>query len=131
MNDNLTLINLTDKILTFLKNNPEGVSQDKLTTEIPFKENEIVECLNNLISNNRVSIIDTSEGALFKYRSEKEALKFRDLSKEDIAAYEIIIQSGNNGISTNEIKSKLRIDNTQYINKILNKLSKISIFNIF
>ena len=124
MNDNLTLINLTDKILTFLKNNPEGVSQDKLTTEIPFKENEIVECLNNLISNNRVSIIDTSEGALFKYRSEKEALKFRDLSKEDIAAYEIIIQSGNNGVSTNEIKSKLRIDNTQYINKILNKLSK-------
>ena len=27
-------------IKDFLKNNPEGVSQDKLTTEIPFKENE-------------------------------------------------------------------------------------------
>ena len=76
MIDNLSLINLSDKILTFLKNNPEGVTQDKLTTEIPFKENEIVECLNSLISNNRVSVIDSSEGALFKYRSEKEALKF-------------------------------------------------------
>ena len=43
---------------------------------------------------------------VFKYRSEKEALKFRDLTKEEIAVYEVVMQSGNSGISTIDIKIK-------------------------
>ena len=116
--------NINEKVLSFLKSNPEGVSQEKLTSAIPFSENSIVESLNYLISLNRISIIESPEGMIFKYRSEKEALKFRDLTKEEIAVYEVIMQSGNNGISTVDIKIKLKIDNTTYINKILTKLSK-------
>ena len=116
--------NINEKVLSFLKSNPEGVSQEKLTSAIPFKEDLIAESLNTLIEENRISIIETSECLLFKYRSEKEALKFRDLTKEEIAVYEVVMQSGSNGISTVDIKIKLKINNTTYINKILTKLSK-------
>ena len=115
---------INDKILLFLRSNPEGILQDRLTSLIPFKEEEIVNGLNELIQQNRIIIIDTPGGVLFKFRSEKEALKFRDLSQEEKDVYEIVISSGSNGIGTNEIKSKVRIDNTTFINKILNKLSK-------
>ena len=115
---------INEKILSFLKSNPDGVSQDKLTSAIPFQEELIVQSLNNLSNLNRISFIESSEGMIFKYRSEKEALKFRDLSKEEIAVYEVVMQSGSNGITTIDIKQKLKIDNTTYINKILTKLSK-------
>ena len=115
---------INEKVLLFLKSNPEGVTQDKLTSAIPFQEDLIVDSLNTLISLNRINAIESSEGMIFKYLSEKEALKFRDLSKEEIAVYEVVMQSGNSGISTIDIKIKLKIDNTTYINKILTKLSK-------
>lgn len=119
-----TTSNINEKVLAFLKANPDGVTQDKLTSAIPFKEEQIVDSLNTLISLNRISIIESSDEMIFKYRSEKEALKFRDLTKEEIAVYEVVMQSGNSGISTIDIKIKLKIDNTTYINKILTKLSK-------
>ena len=119
-----SISNINEKVLLFLKSNPEGVTQEKLTSAIPFQEDLIVDSLNTLISLNRINAIESSEGMIFKYLSEKEALKFRDLSKEEIAVYEVVMQSGNSGISTIDIKIKLKIDNTTYINKILTKLSK-------
>ena len=116
--------NIDEKILSFLKSNPNGVTQDKLTSAIPFKEELIVESLNHLISSNGLSVIESLEGIIFKYRSEKEALKFRDLKKEEIAVYELIMQSGSDGISTIDIKNKLKIDITAHVNKILTTLSK-------
>ena len=121
---NNSIGNINEKVLLFLKSNPEGVTQDKLTSAIPFQEDLIVDSLNTLSSLNRIFILESSEGMIFKYRSEKEALKFRDLTKEEIAVYEVVMQSGNSGISTIDIKIKLKIDNTTYINKILTKLSK-------
>lgn len=119
-----SLKNINEKVLSFLKSKPEGVTQENLTSAIPFSEDLITDSLNSLNSLNRITLIETSEGVLFKYRSEKEALKFRDLTKEEIAVYEVVMQSGSNGISTIDIKIKLKIDNTTYINKILTKLSK-------
>jgi DNA-directed RNA polymerase III subunit RPC6 len=116
--------NINEKVLSFLKSNPDGVSQEKLTSAIPFKEDLIADSLNSLISQNRISIIESGGDMIFKYRSEKEALKFRDLTKEEIAVYEVVMQSGSSGISTIDIKIKLKIDNTTYVNKILTKLSK-------
>ena len=116
--------NISEKILSFLKSSKDAVTQEQLTSAIPFQEALIAESLNDLIENNRISLIESSEGMLFKYRTEKEALKFRDLTKEEIAVYEVVMQSGSNGISTIDIKIKLKIDNTTYINKILTKLSK-------
>ena len=116
--------NIDEKILSFLKSSIEPISLDKLTSAIPFKEESIVESLNNLNSQNRIRIIESTEGMSFKYLSEKEALKIRDLTKEEYTVYEVVMQSGSNGISTIDLKIKLKIDNTTYINKILTKLSK-------
>ena len=116
--------NLAEKILAFLKAHPVGVTSEKLNSAIPFKEDSIAQCLNILIDQNRLNIIETPDGNLFKYVSEKEAQKIRDLTKEEISVYEIIMQSGNIGINTMEIKLKLNIDNSKYINKILTKLEK-------
>lgn len=121
---NNSISNINERVLILLKSNPEGASLDKLTSAIPFNEELIIDSINTLISLNRITIIESSEGTLFKFRSENEALKFRDLTKEDIAVYEVVMQSGSNGINTNDIKMKIRIDNTTYINKILTKLSK-------
>lgn len=117
---------IIETILTHLKSNPQGVTQSSLTTAIPFQEPQIVQALNTLIENNRISLMPgpNNDEPLFKYRSEKEAQKFHLLSKEDISVYEIIMQSGTNGITANDLKAKLKIESTGLITKILKNLEK-------
>ena len=67
---------------------------------------------------------------VFKYRSEKEALKFRDLTKEEMSVYELIIRSAGNGISTNDLKIKMKIDSSTFINRILKTLEKKFYFQV-
>ena len=119
-----SLKNIQEKILSFLKANPDGVSQEQLFSAIPFQKDLIVNSLGYLDEANRVNIIDSPDGLIFKYRSEKEAQKFKDLTKEEIHVYEIIMQSGSNGINVVDIKSKIKINNTSHVNRILAKLSK-------
>ena len=111
-------------ILKFLKNNPDGVNKETLMAEINATDQQIAEILNNLISENRIFITENKGEHLFKYRSEKEASKFRELNFEEIQAYEIVIQTGNMGISTNDIKYKLGINANTLLNRILKKLEK-------
>ena len=116
--------NLTEELLSILKKTPEGLSLDKITSSMSFQENSVVEALNELIEGNRISIIDINGENVFKYRSEKEALKFRDLTKEEMSVYELIIRSAGNGISTNDLKIKMKIDSSTFINRILKTLEK-------
>lgn len=111
-------------ILEFLKKNPDGVNKETLMAEINADDKQIVEILNNLIAENRIFLTENKGEHLFKYRSEKEASKFRDLNFEEIQAYEIIIQTGSMGISTNDIKYKLGINANTILNRILKKLEK-------
>ena len=119
-----SLKNIEEKILSFLKANPSGVTQEKLFSAIPFEEDLILNSLNSLNESNRLNILESSDGIIFKYRNEKEAKKLKDLSKEEITVYQIIMQSGSNGINIVDIKSKMKINNTTYVNRILTKLSK-------
>jgi len=111
-------------ILEFLKKSTDGVNKETLMAEINADDKQIVEILNNLISENRIFLTENKGEHLFKYRSEKEASKFRDLNFEEIQAFEIIIQTGNMGISTNDIKYKLGINANTILNRILKKLEK-------
>ena len=52
-------------------------------------------------------------------------IAYKDLTKEEIHVYEIIMQSGSNGINVVDIKSKIKINNTSHVNRILAKLSKV------
>jgi predicted transcriptional regulator len=111
-------------ILEFLKKNPDGVNKDVLMASVNINEKHGAEILNELISENRVYITELRGEQLFKYRSEKEASKFRDLTFEEIQAFEIIIQTGSMGISTNDLKYKLNINANSFLNKILKRLEK-------
>jgi len=111
-------------ILEFLKKNPDGVNKDVLMGSVNINERHGVEILNELISENRIYVTEIRGEQLFKYRSEKEASKFRDLTFEEIQAFEIIIQTGSMGISTNDLKYKLNINANSFLNKILKRLEK-------
>ncbi len=111
-------------ILEFLKKNPDGVNKDVLMSSININEKQGAEILNDLIAENRVYLSELRGEQLFKYRSEKEASKFRDLTFEEIQAFEIIIQTGSMGISTNDLKYKLNINANSFLNKILKRLEK-------
>jgi DNA-directed RNA polymerase III subunit RPC6 len=114
---------LEELLLNYLKKNTDGVNNETLLSAVNANNEEIVEKLGYLIENNRIFIVELNGEQLFKYRTEKEAAKFMDLNPEDIQAYAMIIDSGANGISTNELKMKLRL-NTNHLNKILKKLEK-------
>jgi len=120
----ISIKTIQEKILSFLKANPSGVSQEQLFSAIPFQKDLIANSLEFLDEVNRLNIIESPDGLIFKYRSEKEAQKFKDLTKEEIHVYEIIMQSGSNGINVIDIKSKIKINNTSHVNRILAKLSK-------
>jgi len=115
--------NAEEQILQFLKKHPEGVTNEMLLNSIDVKNEEIVEKLSSLIECSRVYISEINGEILFKYRTEREASKFRDLTPEEVHTYSLIIDSGPNGISTNEVKSKLGM-NMNLLNKILKKLEK-------
>jgi DNA-directed RNA polymerase III subunit RPC6 len=116
---------LQEQILNLLKNNPDGIAQTTLVKSIEARDvDTLSNTLNDLIQQNRIIVLNSSDGdALFKYRSEREAAKFRDLNYEDNNIYEMIVATGNSGISNNELKQKTKYT-TQILNKILKKLEK-------
>ena len=118
--------NIEEQILLLLKKNPEGVTNEVLLNSIDVKNEEIVEKLSNLIESSRVYISEINGDVLFKYRTEREASKFRDLAPEEVHTYSLIVESGPNGMSTNEVKSKLGMNMT-LLTKILKKLEKKSL----
>ena len=111
-------------ILEFLKKNPDGVNKDALMASVNINEQHGAEIINSLISENRIYVTELRGEQFFRYRTEKEASKFRDLTFEEIQAYEIIIQTGSMGVSTNDIKYKLNIMANSFLNKILKRLEK-------
>jgi len=122
-NDDLNNFALEEQILEFCKKNPEGVNNELLLSAIDATNEDIIEKLGYLIEVNRIFMIEVDGEQLFMYRSEKDASKFLNLNPEDVQVYALIIESGSNGISTNVIKSKLKL-NTNHLNKVLKKLEK-------
>jgi DNA-directed RNA polymerase III subunit RPC6 len=120
--DNQDIV-LQEQMLDLLKKNPDGINQTLLISSIESSHDNLAATLNNLIQMNRIIVSERNGETTFKYRSEREAAKFRDLTYDDFNVYEMIISTGNNGISNNEIKQKTKY-NTQILNKTLKKLEK-------
>ena len=85
-----------------------------------------VNALNKLIENNRVILYQSARGIpIYRFQSEEQAKKFKNLDYEDIAVYQAIEESGNRGLSSMELKNKNDVPkNTQAINRIIKKLEK-------
>ena len=82
---------LQEKMLELLKKSPEGINQSQLINSIDASDEHIESILNILIQQNRIILSEINGESIFKYRSEREAAKFRDLSYEDYNIYEMII----------------------------------------
>jgi hypothetical protein len=82
--------------------------------------------INKLIENNRLLLWQTGSGnPVYKYQSEEDGKKLKDLDQEDILAYNVIQEAGNKGITVNDIKVKVdALKNSAIINRVLKKLEK-------
>ena len=116
-------INLTEKILKHLSTKPKGLSHNDLCSSIEGTNEEITQAINKLIENHRINVNQTKTEIIYRFQSEKDAFKIKNLSIEELETYFRITESDNAGVTTNDIKMKTNI-NTQILNKILKKLEK-------
>jgi DNA-directed RNA polymerase III subunit RPC6 len=115
---------LEETILSFLKKKADFINETELISSIEGEDNAIGETLNNLINQNRIIVSQRPNGNnYFKYRSEREAAKFRDLSYEEINIFELVLATGSTGITNKELVHKTKV-NAPVLTKILNKLDK-------
>ncbi|CDW77495.1 UNKNOWN [Stylonychia lemnae] len=116
------------RILRILQSNPDGVEDQLLTVALKdIDEAQKVISLNRLIDNNRVILFVSGKGQpVYKYQSEDQALKLRDLLPEDVLVYQLIEESRDKGIQTQDLKTKLMPQgfNSAILNKILKNLEK-------
>ena len=119
-------ISLIDKILKYLSSKPEGCTHLDLCSSIEATNDEMSEALNQLLQKYRIGVNEVKGEVNYRYISEKDASRIKNLSMEELEAYYRIIESGSNGVSTNEIKLKTNI-NTAILNKILKKLENNSL----
>lgn len=117
-------IEVLHEVVSFLKLHPNGISHDKLFSELKSDNKLIVSCLNILFEQGRlVNEVSKTEGNIFKLLSEKEIFKMKDLTGEEAHIYEVIVSSGSNGITLNELKSQLGVTGNA-LQKIRKKLEK-------
>jgi hypothetical protein len=114
---------LEEKILSYLKKNQLGVNKDELLSLFDNDKETVIEKINDLIQNYRILFYESNKEVLFKYQSEEDAHKFRDLQTEDIQIYELILSAGENGMTLNDLKIKTNIS-TNILNKYLKKLER-------
>ena len=90
-------------------------------------ETQKVAALNRLIEHNRILLLMSAKGLpVYKYQSEEQASKLRDLAEEDVRVYQLIEESRDRGIQIVDIKSKLLPQgfNAAIITKSLKSLEK-------
>lgn len=111
------------EIISFLKLHPNGISQERLFSEMKIESKSLVNSLNILFQQGRLVNESTKQGSIFKLLTEKEILKMKDLSADESHVYEVIISSGNNGITLNELKSTVGLTGNA-LSKIRKKLER-------
>jgi len=112
------------EIISYLKLYPNGISHEQLFKDIKLEKALLAKCLNHLFVQGRLINDNKKEGEnILKLLTEKEILKLKDLSGEESHVYEVILASGNNGITLNELKSSVGLTGNA-LSKIRKKLEK-------
>lgn len=112
------------EIISYLKLYPNGVTLNKMSTDLQLDKTLMANSINTLFEQNRLIIENSkTEGNIFKLLSDKEFFKLRDLTGEDQRVYEIVISAGSNGITLNELKMQLGIAGNA-LQRIRKKLEK-------
>jgi DNA-directed RNA polymerase III subunit RPC6 len=112
------------ELLEILKDCEDGVSEQDLDKLFDFKKNERLEILNSLMAKRRIFTMQNKKKELFfMFRSAEDASKYKHMDQMQILIYEVVLESGNKGINTREIKQKTK-KTTDNINKYLGILEK-------
>eukprot|EP00347_Sterkiella_histriomuscorum_P012675 403367656 len=120
---------LYQRILNILQQNPNGVEDQLLTVALKdVDELQKIEAINKLVEINRVVLFTQGKGQnlVYRYQSEEQAHKLRDLLPEDVLVYQMIEESGDNGTQIQDLKIKLTPQgfNSVILTKILKKIEK-------
>ena len=72
-------------ILNHLKNHPEGLDEASLSKLLTNLDDlQKADCLNHLIAKSRIQVLQKSNGMpVFKYVSEEQAYRIKDMSMEE------------------------------------------------
>lgn len=83
--------------------------------------------LNNLIAANRLLVSTNERGVpVYRYQSEENAQRMREMDPEDFMVFERIEESRDKGVTAIDLKNKLQAygATTASLNKVLKRLEK-------
>lgn len=117
---------LEAQTLKILSSNREGISDDTLKAKLKnVSDSDRMEVLNSLIEKSRLEVSATPDNdIIYKYISEEDALKLRELTEEEKAIYSYINDSGNKGLWITDIKKKVGHAMAASASKIVKRLEK-------
>lgn len=117
---------LESQIMTILENKT-SVSNDFLRNSIEGEDADIQKALNNLIASSSITAAEVRGAIMWKKQTELEAFKIKGLSIEENHCYDVVLSSGNIGLTENEIQEKTKIKNISLLRRIIKKLETKSL----
>lgn len=121
---------LTERVLNFLRGNPEGVSNDEFEEHFgSLYGATLTGILNTLLERKRVVLFhsrDAPDSLVYQLVPEEMAAKFEGLGPEQMLVYQICERAGNKGIWTRDLKLTTNIPQ-HTLNKTLKILEQRSL----
>ena len=116
---------LLEKTVKILRITPEGVLKEDLATQLNASPDQISDIIKKLLEFRCLKITKSPTGSLtYHYQNPEDYKILQSLSsEEEIRVYQLIMDSKNQGIPSNDLKESTDIKAPQ-LNKILNKLEK-------
>lgn len=115
-------LDLESKIIQMCQENPAGITDKLLQTELPTTDiNYRVSVLNRLLSQGKLEILRQGKQLLYRLKDPDAAKKVKGADNEEKLLYQIIEEAGNKGIWIRDIRMKSNLILTQ-VNKILRNL---------
>lgn len=114
-----------EKTVKILRSSPDGVLKEDLSTQLNISLDQTSEIIKTLLEFRCLKISKSSTGSLtYHYQNPEDYKIIQSLSsEEEIKVYQLILESKNQGIQSNDIKETIDLKTPQ-LNKILNKLEK-------
>lgn len=121
---------LTERVLNFLRGNPDGVSNDEFEEHFgSLYGATLTGILNTLLERKRVVLFqsrDAPDSLVYQLVPEEMAAKFEGLGPEQMLVYQICERAGNKGIWTRDLKLTTNIPQ-HTLNKTLKILEQRSL----
>eukprot|EP00743_Colponemidia_sp_Colp-15_P002428 GILK01002632.1.p1 GENE.GILK01002632.1~~GILK01002632.1.p1 ORF type:complete len:289 (-),score=49.54 GILK01002632.1:117-956(-) len=118
-----------EALLSFCRENKEGVTEEQLSSQLGLSAEELVEALNSLLQKGRLSIFKSGSNLLYKHVDAESAAKLHGLGADELLVYQHIKQSGNMGIWIRDLKHGTNMQQTA-ISKTLKTLEQRKLIKV-